>query len=180
MWWVHNERIPGERTCALNVQGGVELGRARNTFQVEKTILSKKRKFTKRGMQLWPLGRTSKADWVFKSLDTNRWAVRLFETSVLVYFYLKRGWTRSPLNQLRAPRAQNSQVAISSLLSISVLSELPQGVFKWRQYTSTEHWERYAGRLDRHCDWETQLAFMVEGKDTKCPPLLREELSWVT
>lgn len=89
MWWVHNERIPGERTCALNLEWGVELGRAESTFQVEKNILSQKRKFTKRGRQLWSQGRVSKTDWIFKSLDTNRWAVRLFETSVWVYFYMK-------------------------------------------------------------------------------------------
>lgn len=55
MWWVHNERIPGERTWALNVEQGVELGRTEDTFQVEKTILSKKGEvYKKRNATLVP------------------------------------------------------------------------------------------------------------------------------
>lgn len=165
MWWAHNERIPGERTCALNLERAVELGRAENTFQVEKNILSKKRKFTKREIQLWSQGRGSKTDWVFKSLDTTQWTVRLFETPVWEYFYVKGDEQDLLLTGSELPGHRilkfPSHLCFPYLSSQNYLKEFwiedstqQQSIWKCMQST----WiTATTGRRDRSLGWRTRI-----------------------
>lgn len=79
-WWAHRTQWKDPRTAdsVLNLKSVVEFGRTERTFQVEKCIFEKMQEVYKKENTSWPHGEVRKTNWVLKSLDTNRWAVRLF------------------------------------------------------------------------------------------------------